>query len=113
MSIHHLGRMALPTQDCLLFLKFEEIIRCEADGAYTQLFLIDGTRLLVSKNLKEIESQLPEDQFFRAHNSHIVNLQHLARYVRTDGGKLELADGSTVLLARRKREQFFKSAVGH
>lgn len=113
MSIQNLGRIALPTQDGLLFVRTEEIVRCEADGAYTTVYLLNRKRILISKNLKEIEQLLPNTVFFRAHNSHLVNLSHLLRYVRSDGGLLELIDGSTVYLARRKKELFLRSTLGN
>ncbi|MEL6559080.1 MAG: LytTR family DNA-binding domain-containing protein [Bacteroidota bacterium] len=86
----------------IVFLK--DIIRLEADGSYTDFYLIGGSTITISKGLKEYLEMLPSDLFFRSHNSHIINMNHLNRYDRKEGDWLLLSDGSRVPLAIRKKD---------
>jgi two-component system LytT family response regulator len=66
------------------------------------------SRLTVSKTLKEFEDLLPPEMFFRSHHSHIINLQYIKRYMRGDGGQIELQNGELVDVSRKKKEEFLK-----
>jgi two-component system, LytTR family, response regulator len=74
--------IALPTLDGLLFIKTTDIIRCEANGSYTKFFLNNKETILVSRNLKEFEEMLPKREFFRIHESHIINLPYVKKYIK-------------------------------
>ena len=100
-----LNKLALPTQEGLLFVQISEIIRCESDRNYTHFHLTSGRPVLVSKNLGEYDELLDTYNFFRVHNSHLVNLAHVRRYLRTDGGQLELTDGSIIDISRRRKDE--------
>jgi len=65
-----------------------------------------------SRTLKEFEELLPNDKFFRPHNSYIINLQYIKRYIRSYGGQIELQNGTIVGVSRRKKDEFLK-AIGH
>jgi len=100
--------IALPTQEGLLFIKTGDIIRCEASGSYTKFFLNNRETLLVSRGLKEFEEMLWEHEFFRIHESHIINLSYLKKYIKGDGGQVILNNGSVLDVARRRKENFLK-----
>jgi two-component system LytT family response regulator len=100
--------IALPTQEGLLIIKTGDIIRCEASGSYSKFFFTNRETLLVSRNLKEFEEILPEKEFFRIHESYIINLSFLKKYIRGDGGQAVLTDGSVLDVARRRKENFLK-----
>ena len=89
-----------------LFFVTKEIIRIEADRSYSWFFLSDGRKILVSRNLKEYQELLNDRSFFRTHNSHLVNLEYVKKFVRQDGGYIEMTDGSTVSISRGKKELF-------
>ena len=102
------SNIALPTLDGLLFIKTNNIIRCEANGSYTKFFLNNKETILVSRNLKEFEEVLPKSEFFRIHESHIINLPFVKKYIKGDGGQVILNDGSVLDVARRRKEEFLK-----
>ena len=85
-------------------VNIEDIIRMEAMGSYTQFFIKDQSPLLTSKVLKEYEALLPNSQFFRCHQSHLINMDYLQRYDKREGDMLIMRGGSKVPLAIRKRE---------
>lgn len=107
-----LNKIAIPTMDGLLFFNLGDIIRLEASSNYTSLHFADHSNLIASKTLKDFEELLPRDLFFRTHHSHIVNLHYIKRYIKGDGGQIELQNGHLVDISRRKKDEFLK-AIGY
>ncbi len=103
-----LNKIAIPTVEGLLFFDISHIVHLEAQSNYTVIFFDDNTKLIASRTLKEFEEILPGDTFFRPHNSHIINLNFIKRYLRGDGGQIELKNGTHILVSRRKKEEFLK-----
>jgi two-component system LytT family response regulator len=99
-------RLAIPTSEGMEYLNTRDIIRIEADRSYSWFFLTGKRKILVSKNLKEYQDLLNDRNFFRSHNSHLINLEHVKRYIRSDGGAIEMTDGSNVPISRTKRDVF-------
>ena len=97
-------RIALPTMQGLEFVLVESIIRCSSSNNYTEFFLKDKKRMLVSRTLKEAEDMLSDHAFLRVHNSHIVNLNAIIKYVKGEGGYLVMEDGTTVDVSRSRKE---------
>jgi two-component system, LytTR family, response regulator len=100
------SKLAIPTSDGMEYLKTDEIIRIEADRSYSWFFLKDKRKILVSKNLKEYQELLSDRHFFRPHNSHLINLEHVKKYIRHEGGAIEMDDGYQVPLSKPRREFF-------
>ena len=94
----------IPFNDGFSFIPISEIVRLEASGSYTYIFVNGKDKILASKNLKEYESMLPEDTFIRVHNSHLLNKAHIRKYVKGSGGYCIMSDGTTVSIATRKKE---------
>jgi two-component system LytT family response regulator len=86
----------------------DTIIRCEADNNYTYVFLKNHKKLLVSRTLKEIDEMLQGHPFLRIHQSHIVNLNEIARYVRGEGGYVVMSDDTPVNVSRSRKDELFK-----
>ena len=107
-----LNKLAIPTLEGLLFFDINDIIHLEANSNYTNLYLADKTKITASKTLKEFEEMLPPAIFFRTHHSHLINLNYIKRYIKGDGGQIELQNGTYVDVSRRKKEEFLK-AIGH
>jgi len=97
-------KLVLPTNEGIHIIQIDNIIRCEADDYYTRIFLVDKRMIMVSKTLKNTEELLSGKSFVRSHKSHLVNLQFVKKYVKSDGGYLELKDGTTKPVSRRKKE---------
>lgn len=101
-------KMVLKSMDSIEIVHVNEIIRCEADISYTTFFLEDGNRITVSHTLKEYEDILLEYNFYRSHKSHLINLDKIKRYVKKDGGYIEMADKSIVPISRRKKDELLE-----
>ncbi len=101
-------KLAIPTGKGMEYVNTTDIIRIEADRSYSNVFLTDKTKILVSRSLVEFHELLLDRNFFRSHNSHLINLEHVKAYARQDGGYIEMIDGSNVSLARSKREMFME-----
>jgi two-component system LytT family response regulator len=97
-------RIYLPTLNGLEFVDTELINRCESDSNYTTIYLDQNEKITVSKTLKEIEEMLKEEQFFRVHNSHIVNLKKVGKYVKGDGGHLVMQGGDVIPVSRSRKQ---------
>jgi len=103
-----LNKIVISTLEGLLFFDINDIVHIEAQSNYTVFSFTNRPRLTVSKTLKEFEDLLPSEQFFRAHHSHIINLQYIKRYIKGDGGQIELNNGELVDVSRKKKEEFLK-----
>lgn len=100
------SKLAIPTTEGIEYLNTGDIIRLEADRSYSWFFMNDGNKHLVSRNLKEYQELLTDMNFFRPHNSHLINLEHVHKFIRHEGGYIEMSDGSTVPISRGKRDLF-------
>jgi two-component system LytT family response regulator len=104
-------KLILPTLESLIFVHLNEIIRCESSDNYTYFHLKDKSKILVSKTIKHYEELLPDKKFFRIHQSHLINLDHIKKFVKSDGGYVVMSDDSRVMVSRRKKEEFLKSVA--
>nr|NQU90905.1 response regulator transcription factor [Bacteroidota bacterium] len=100
------SRLAIPTSEGMEYLNTKDILRVEADRSYSWFYLVDGRKILVSRNLKEYHELLADKNFFRPHNSHLINLEYVKKYIRHEGGYIELTDGTEVPVARGKKDLF-------
>jgi len=101
-------KIALSTSEKIHVIETDQIIRCESDNYYTNFFLTDGKKILVSKTLKENEELLSGHNFIRPHKSHLVNVKYIKGFLKIDGGYIEMTDGSRIPVSRRKREQIIE-----
>ena len=102
------NKIVISTFDGLLFFNINDIVHLEASSNYTIIYFNNHPKLIASKILKEFEDLLPSDIFFRTHHSHIINLTYIKRYLKGDGGQIEMQNGNFVDVARRKKEEFLK-----
>lgn len=96
-------RIALSTQKETRFVKPSEIIRCESSNNYTSFYLLDGSKLLVSRAIYEFEEMLTEYGFIRCHQSHLVNKVQVKSWIKTDGESLLLYNGDVIPVSRNRR----------
>ncbi|MDQ3110849.1 MAG: LytTR family DNA-binding domain-containing protein [Bacteroidota bacterium] len=102
------ARIAVPTFEGLQMINANEIVKCVADESYTHITLIDGSKLVVSRILKEFEDLLSDYNFFRVHNSSLINLTQVKKYVKGDGGYVVMSDDETVEVSRRKKNELMQ-----
>lgn len=96
--------LALPSQGGLEFVEIQDIIYCQSERNYTHIYFVNDKPMLISKTLKDIDALLPSHQFFRVHHSYTVNLKHIKRYLKIDGGYLIMSNGDQVKVSRSKKE---------
>lgn len=98
-------KIALPSKEGYVFISLPDIIRCESKNSYTTFYVKGMEKIISSKNIKEYEPLLTDDIFFRIHNSHIVNLNHVKKYHRGRGGYIEMEDGTMLEVATRRKDE--------
>jgi two-component system LytT family response regulator len=97
-------RIAIPTLDGLQIIPVNNIIYCSSSSNYTIFTLQEKQKLTVSRTLKDIEEMLAEHHFLRVHHSYLVNLDHVKKYIRGEGGSLLMSDGSSVDVSRARKD---------
>lgn len=102
-------RISIPHRDGYNFPLVSDIVRCRADVNYTHIFCVDGKKYTASKTLKHFEQLLPGQQFFRIHNSHLINMDYVVSYDKN--GYVLLTDGSRLEVSSRKKEAFIKACT--
>lgn len=98
------SKIALATKEKIEFVEPDEIISCESDSNYTNVYLTGGRKRLISRTLKDFEEMLGGHNFFRTHHSHLVNIGHVKEYVRTEGGYLLMVDDRIVPVSRSRKD---------
>lgn len=101
-------RICVPVVSGLIFIQTDDIIRCESNINYTTLFLKNKQKLLVAKTLKEFEAMLTDYNFYRVHNSHLINLAYIKNYNKGKGGSVIMDDGSEIEVSTRRKDEFLK-----
>jgi two-component system LytT family response regulator len=99
-------KMAVPTMQGLSFVQLKDIMRLEASGRCTIIYLNNGNRLQTTRIIKDYEELLPANIFYRVHNSHIINLNNVQNYHKGRGGTVLMEDGTSIEVAFRRREDF-------
>lgn len=110
-SLEHgsFSKIALPVNDGIKFVNFNEIILLEADGMYTKITTTAETAILISKPLKHFIEILGDMPFFyKPHRSFLINLKFLKKYVKSDGGYLIMDNDQIVSITRDNKEEFVK-----
>lgn len=97
-------KMVVKTHDRIYALHIKDIIRCESDSSYTTIFLQNGHKIVVAKQLKEFDETLSPDGFMRIHQSHLINLSHIFYYQK--GTNLVIMnDESSIPVSAKKKEE--------
>ncbi len=102
-------KIGLPGQGGIQYFLLSEIIRLQSQSNYTTFYLTQGREILVSKTLKEYDEMLSDQGFVRVHQSHVINLEQVSQYQKSDGGYVILTDGSNVPLSKSYKENFLKA----
>jgi two-component system LytT family response regulator len=105
-------KMAIPTSAGLEFIPIKTIMNIESSSNYCKIFFTDGKSLLVTRLLKDFEDMLVPYNFYRVHNCHLINLLHIRKYIRGEGGQVIMENGTVIDVARRKKGEFLKLITG-
>jgi len=101
-------RLAVPTYEGIDFFNTDDIIFCKADGSYTQVVQKNKISIIISRNLKDFESLLSDSGFCRVHHSYLINMRHVLKYIKGEGGYVLMTENHHVDISRRKKEEFLK-----
>ncbi len=106
-----INKIAMPTMEGLQMIPVDSIISCESDSNYAILLLKNNKKIIVSRTLKEIEELLEEHSFVRVHRCYLANLNEVEKYVKGEGGYLVMSDGTSIDVARNKKEVLMKKLL--
>jgi two-component system LytT family response regulator len=105
-------KITLPTGTAYEIVFIKDIIHCEAEGSYTTFHLVGGKKLLVTAGLLQYEELLPSKEFIRIHRHHLININHVVRYLKVDGGIAIMSDDTKIEVSRRKKDEFLEALKG-
>jgi two-component system LytT family response regulator len=97
-------RIILRTMESIYLVALEDIVHCESDNSYTTFYLADNKEILVSRGIKEYEQMLSPYRFFRPHQRYLVNLNHVERIDKNDGGSIILKNGNSIPISHRRKQ---------
>lgn len=100
-------KIVLRTHESIHIVKVCEIIHCKSDQNYTEFFLTQNRKFLVSRTIKEFDEILKDYSFFRSHQSHLININRISHFDKTDGGALVMEDRTNIPVSKRKRSELF------
>lgn len=103
-----LGKIAVSDASGLTFVRIGDIVHCQSYKNYTDIHTSRGKKITASKTLKHFEELLPTEMFFRIHQSHLINLNHVERYLKLDGGRVLMDNGADLEVSRRRKEQLIQ-----
>lgn len=99
-------------QDKSIFLDISNILRMEASGSYTDIFLEDGSKVNSTKKINYYESLLAKQPFYKLHRSHLINLNKIREIVKNEGdGMVVMQDGSKIEISRAKKDEFLRMFI--
>jgi two-component system LytT family response regulator len=105
-------RIAITSQKGMKLISLVDIERLQSNSNYTEIYLMDGSKIIDTKTLKTYQELLPEENFMRVHNSHIINLSRLDEYQNDQGHIVILKSGTQIPVSRTNVSQlinYFKS----
>ena len=103
------NKIAVPTAEGFELVPTDQVLYFEAHDNYTHLFLKNKNKIIACRTLKEMEIQIQDFNFFvRVHNSYMVNLNEVIKYVRGEGGYLVMSNDSSVSVSRSRKDSLLK-----
>jgi len=99
------GKITIPQQSGFEVIETKNILYCKADDNYTEIYLINNKKKLVSKTLKYVEEALSNANFARVHKSYLVNVDEITKYQKGKGGSVMLSNGKEIMVSASKKSQ--------
>lgn len=100
-------RITINTDGKLIFLDLDDLLFAESDGNYSTLYLTNSKKIVLTKKLKEVNTMLPDERFFRIHNSYIVNLDKIKEFIKSDG-YVVLISNHKIPISRQRKAAFLE-----
>ncbi len=107
-SFNSFEKLALPSAEGIIMVDLKKVLRLESDKGYTTFHLVNGKKYTISKCIGEYEAVLPKSDFYRIHVSHLINMNFVEKFLRTDGGIVLLDGGIELPIARRRKDGFLE-----
>jgi len=105
----HLDKLALNVQNEIIFVDTREIMYCKARGNQTSVHTTSNKVLIASQSIGQLEEILAKEDFFRIHNSFLINVKSIAKYIKGRGGIVVMQDGTRIEVASRRKDEFLSS----
>lgn len=105
-------KIILPTRHGLDFIPWTDILYCKSDGNYSHIYTTAGKGILVNMSISCFEKAVPEPWFVRIHHQYIINVQHLVRYEKGDGGSVRLIREIILPVSRERKKMFLDKVMG-
>lgn len=102
------SRIALTTGEGLIFVATGDILYCKAESNYTNVVLTGGRKITVSRVLKELDETLSGIDFYRVHSSFLININHVKKFIRGEGGYIVMDNDENITLSRSRRQEFME-----
>lgn len=100
------GKITIPQLDGFEVLETATILYCKADDNYTEIYLNNSKKKLVSKTLKYFEEALKDSGFARVHKSFLINVNEVTKYKKGKGGHVVLSNGKEIMVSASKKSNF-------
>jgi two-component system, LytTR family, response regulator len=100
---HDHSKLKIPTRDGFQYVQIDEVVYLKSDSNYTIFILTNGTKVTSSKTLKFYEEQMPNELFCRIHESYIINISKVKRYIKGDGGQVVLSNHDELEVSRKRK----------
>jgi two-component system LytT family response regulator len=101
------GKYSISIKDETVLVDFSDMLFIKAYGRYSDIHFTDNKTLRVCKNIGHFEKELLKKGFVRCHKSYLVNSKHIVKLNKTDGGFIEISNGTSIEISRRKRNALF------
>ena len=105
---NHFDKISLPSNDGLIIVEIRDILRLEAAGNYSTVFLTSGETIIVTKTLNHFEEILNGLGLVRIHNTHLINLKYVKKYQRGQGGTVTMNNGTSLAVSRTRKNEFIE-----
>ncbi len=93
------------------FIVLDDILFLKADNCYTEIHLTNGKKYTVVRLIKYFEEVLQSPWFIRIHQSYVVNMKHMSRYLNKDHQAVELNNGALIPVSRSRKKNFLASFI--
>lgn len=107
-----LQKIVLPTMSGFDVVRVQDVVRCEANDNFTEFHMVSSPKMMICRTLKFFEETLSEMDFIRVHKSHLVNGQHIKKYIKGKGGQLVMSNNSTVNISLSKKDNLLNYFKG-